>query len=117
MKSVGISSQMVVPAFSGPTSGANTSVRVLKEKCEAAKPLGVAWCDDALMLIVYDGQILFSCQVRCLTVIQNLAVTSTSTASPLVWLGTSRGSVKLQHMHIVDPTCYSSLLDSSRCAP
>ena len=108
---------MVVPDFSDSPGGANTSLRLLKEKCEAAKPLGVVKCEDGQMLIVYDGQTLFSSPLRCLTVIQNLAAISTSTASPLVWLGTFRGSVKPRHMRIVDPTCYFSLLDSSRCAP
>lgn len=112
-----VSSPRVVPDFSDSNGGASASLRVLKEKCEAAKSLGVVRCDDAEMLIVYDGQTLSTRLFRSLTLFQKLVATSTSTASPLAWLGTFRGSVKPRHMRIVDTTCYCSLLDSSRCAP
>ena len=51
---------MVVPDFSDPTAGANTSMRLLKEKCEDAKSLGGVRCENATaqILIVYDGQTL-----------------------------------------------------------
>ena len=105
----------VMPDFSGSISGANGSLRPLKERCEEAKSLGVVRCDDGEMLIVYDGQPLFTRFFCSLTLFQKLVATSTSTASPLIWLGTFRGSVKPRHMRIVEPTCYFSPLDSSRC--
>jgi hypothetical protein len=49
---------MVVPDFSDSTAGANASLRLLKEKCEEAKSLGVVRCENTRMLIVYDGQTL-----------------------------------------------------------
>lgn len=109
-----VSSPLVAPDFSDSTGG---SLRLLKERCEDAKSLGVVRRENAEMLIVYDGQSnpLHS-PLRCLTVIQNLVATSTSTASPLVWVVTFRGSAKPRHMRIVDPTCCFSLPDSSRCA-
>jgi hypothetical protein len=59
MKSIDVSSPRVVPDFSDSSGGASTTLlRSLKEKCEEAKSLGVVRCDDAEMLIVYDGQTL-----------------------------------------------------------
>jgi hypothetical protein len=113
-----VSSPRVVPDFSDSSGGASTTLlRSLKEKCEEAKSLGVVRCDDAEMLIVYDGQTFSTRLFRCLTLFQKLVATSTSTASPPTRLGTFHGSVKPRHMCIVDPTCYFSLLDSSRYEP
>lgn len=60
MKSMEVSLARVMPDFSDSSSGANGSLRPLKEKCEEAKSLGVVRCDDGEMLIVYDGQPLFT---------------------------------------------------------
>ena len=42
----------VVPNFSNDTGSANAS---LKEKCDAAKILGMVRCENGEILIVYDG--------------------------------------------------------------
>jgi hypothetical protein len=45
----------VVPNFFNETGSANTSLHALKEKCDAAKILGMVRCENGEILIVYDG--------------------------------------------------------------
>jgi hypothetical protein len=54
------SSPIVIPKFSDPTNGDSASLHELREKCDAAKVLGLARCEKAEILVVYDGQYLSS---------------------------------------------------------
>jgi hypothetical protein len=45
----------VVPNFFNETGSPNTSLHTLKEKCDAAKILGMVRCENGEILIVYDG--------------------------------------------------------------
>ncbi len=47
---------MAVPDFSDSAGDSNVSLRLLKEKCEAAKSLGLVRCENAEILVVYDGE-------------------------------------------------------------
>jgi hypothetical protein len=49
----------VLPKFSDTTNGDDAPLRVLREKCDAAKVLGLVKCEVAEILVVYDGQHLF----------------------------------------------------------
>ncbi|KAH9960831.1 hypothetical protein BC827DRAFT_1205615 [Russula dissimulans] len=56
-----ISSPTVVPNFSDSTrGGSNSSLHVLREKCDGAKILGLLRCEKAGILLVYDE---FGCYV------------------------------------------------------
>jgi hypothetical protein len=47
-------SPIVVPKLFDSTNGANTFIHVLREKCDAAKILGLVRCEKAEFLLVYD---------------------------------------------------------------
>ena len=51
-----VSSPTVIPNFSDPANGDYASLYVLREKCDAAKVLGLVKCEKAEILVVYDGQ-------------------------------------------------------------
>jgi hypothetical protein len=53
-------SAIVVPKFSDSPSGASTFLHVLREKCDAAKILGLVRCEKTEFLLVYDGQYIFT---------------------------------------------------------
>jgi hypothetical protein len=56
-----ISSPIVIPNFSDSINGGDALLRVLRERCDAAKILGLVRHEKAEILIVYDGRYLSHC--------------------------------------------------------
>jgi hypothetical protein len=51
----------VIPNFLDPIYGGDVSLHALKEKCDAAKILGLVRCERGEILLVYNGQYLSTC--------------------------------------------------------
>jgi hypothetical protein len=58
---MGVSSPIVIPHFLDPIYGGDVSLHALKDKCDAAKILGLVRCEKAEILLVYNGQYLSTC--------------------------------------------------------
>jgi hypothetical protein len=57
-------SPIVVPNIFDVARSANTSLHVLRDKCDAAKVLGLVRCEKYEILVIYDGRpILLTCLV------------------------------------------------------
>ncbi len=51
-----IVSPTVVPNLFDAARSANTSLHVLRDKCDAAKVLGLVRCERHEILVIYDGR-------------------------------------------------------------
>src|SRR6266436_6819486 len=106
-------SPTVVPNLSDSARGANTSLHVLREKCDASKILGLIRYKRNEILVVYDGQHIstrssFSTFIYYLFIFQNLVVTLTTPAYRSVQVVIFHGSEEPQRIPIVEATsCYS----------